>query len=285
MYGFRADAAHVIATHSLAAPEARLQTLVTLALVSGLVLLVAQLAVSQWRTLFHPSPLVWAVTGAAAIEVAGVLLGASYWPHYLIGVIPVLALATGLAASRPLPGGPPPAPTPAQARRGRTGTQLVATLAVLTTVVAAPVAAVTVHTYPSHSYRVARWLASSAGDTDTVAVPFTHANVIEASGLSSPYPYSWSLPVRTLDPDLTLLTHTLTSPQGAPTWVVRWDAPHTWGVDPGDHVGHALDSHYREVAVVCGHPVWLHRGVHRALPVVPEGCGPSYSVSAPTSSP
>jgi hypothetical protein len=160
----------------------------------------------------------------------------------------------------------------------------VAVLAVLTTLVSAPIGAVVVHTHQSHPDQVGRWLASSADRSDTVVVPFTHANVIEASGLSSPYPYSWSLPVRTLDPGLTLLTHTLTSRQGAPTWVVQWDSPHTWGLDPRDHVTHALQTHYREVAVVCGHPVWLHRGVHRALPVVPEGCGPSYTLSSPTSS-
>jgi hypothetical protein len=280
MYGFRSDAGDVIAMHSLAAPEARLGTLVELAFASGIGLLVTQLALSQWRALFHPSPVVWAVTGAAAVELVGVLLGGNYWPHYLIALIPMLALVTGLAAGRPLSGHP----VPARVRRARHGTQLVALLAVLTTMVAAPADAVAVHSYRSHSYQVGRWLASSAKGTDTVVVPFTHPNVIDESGLSSPYPYSWSLPVRTLDPGLNLLTHTLTRLHGAPTWVVRWDAPHTWGLDPQDHVSHALQTRYREVAVVCGHPVWLLRGVHRSLPVLPEGCGPSYSVSSPASS-
>jgi len=279
MYGFRADAGDVMTMHSLAAPEARLGTLTGLALASGMMLLVGQLVTSRWRALLRPSPLVWAVTGAAAIELAGVLLGANYWPHYVIGLIPMVALVTGLAASSPVPG------LSTRAWRGHHGTQAVAILAILTTLVAAPIGAVAVHTYGSHSYQVGRWLASSAQRIDTVVVPFTHANVIEASGLSSPYPYSWSLPVRTRDPGLTLLTDTLTRPQGgAPTWVVRWDAPHTWGLDPHDHVGRALEAHYREVAVVCGHPVWLHRGVHRSLPVLPEGCGPSYSVSSPAGS-
>ncbi len=280
MYGFRADAGDVMALHSLAAPEARLGTLVGLAFASGMVLLVAQLVLGHWRVLRHRSPLVWAATGAGAVELVGVLLGANYWPHYLIGLTPMLALVTGLAASRPLSGHP----VPARARRGQRGTQLVAMLAVLITLVTAPIDAVTVHTYASHSYQVGRWLASSAKRTDTLVVPFTHANVIEASGLSSPYPYSWSLPVRTLDPRLSLLVRTLNRPLGAPTWVVRWDSPHTWGLDPRDHVTHALERHYREVAVVCGHPVWLHRGVDRALPVVPEGCGPSYTVSSPARS-
>jgi hypothetical protein len=221
---------------------------------------------------------VWAVTGTAAVELIGVVLGANYWPHYLIALIPMLALVTGVAAGSPLPG------TGAGTLRGQHRTQLAAAVAVVTTLVAAPIGAVAVHTYHSHPYQVGRWLASSAERTDTVVVPFNHANVIEASGLSSPYPYSWSLPVRTLDPGLALFTHTLTRRHGAPTWVVRWDAPHTWGLDRRDHAIHALQTYYREVAVVCGHPVWLHRGVRRSLPVLPEGCGPSYSVSSPTSS-
>jgi hypothetical protein len=274
MYGFRADAGDVIAMHSLTAPETRLKTLVVLALVSGMVLLVAQLAASRWRTLLYPHPVVWAVTGAAAVELIGVLLGANYWPHYLIALIPMLALVTGLAARQ----------VSGRALLGGTGTRVAVVVAVLTTLVAAPAAAVAVHTYRSHPDQVGRWLASSADRNDTVVVPFTHANVIEASGLTSPYPYSWSLPVRTLDPGLTLLTRTLTRRQGAPTWVVRWDAPHDWGLDADDHLTEALQRHYRQVAVICGHPVWLHRGVQRALPVVPEGCGSSHLVSSPASS-
>jgi len=103
-------------------------------------------------------------------------------------------------------------------------------------------------------------------------VPFSHPNVIEAAGLGSPYPYSWSLPVRTLDPGLVLLTKTLDRRDGAPTWVVRWDGPHAWGLDRRDRLGHALAQHYRQVAVVCGHPVWLHRGLHRSVAPLPNGC-------------
>ena len=280
MYGFRADAGDVIAQHSLAAPEARLATMGVLALASGMVLLVVQLLAGHWRTMLALSPVAWAVTGAVAVELVGVALGASYWPHYLIALIPTLALVTGLAAGNPRPGLPPSE----RARRGRRRTQLVAALAVLTTVVAAPVDALAVHGYHSHSYRVGRWIASSARPTDTLVVPFTHANVIGASGLGSPYPYSWSLPVRTLDPHVALLTRTLSRSHGAPTWVVRWDPPHQWGLDPRDRVAHALTTHYRPVAFVCGHAVWLHRGVDRTLAAAPTGCGPSYTVAAPATS-
>jgi hypothetical protein len=51
----------------------------------------------------------------------------------------------------------------------------------------------------------------------------------------------------------------------APTWVVRWDQAHPWGLDPNNHVDAALQAHYRAVADVCGHTVWLHDGVTRHL--------------------
>jgi hypothetical protein len=265
-YGFRADAGDVIADGSWRAPEARLLQMLGLALASGLLVLAVQLLVSQRRALLSRSALVWAVTAAASLELLGVLLGANYWPHYLIGLIPMVVLAAGLACGSWAP--------------GHRWTRQVVRACVVATMLAAPVAAVAVQTYRSHPYLVGRWVAASADRADTVVVPFSHANVIEASGLSSPYPYSWSLPVRTLDPGLVLLTKTLDRRHGAPTWVVRWDAADAWGLDPRGHLTRALATHYRKVAVVCGHPVWLHRGLHRSIAAVPGGCGDSYPVPA-----
>jgi hypothetical protein len=147
-------------------------------------------------------------------------------------------------------------------------------LAAATTAFVSPVAAVTAATGSSAAYTTGRWIAASARPGDTLVVPFTHANVIDASGLMPAYPYAWSLPARTLDPRLTLLTSTLAGP-AAPTWVVRWDGPHTWGLDPHSRVGSELDAHYRAVAVVCGHAVWLHDGADRSLAMRPPGsaCG------------
>jgi len=120
------------------------------------------------------------VLGAAGLELVGVVLGANYWPHYLIGLIPTLALVAGLAAgSASLR--PPAGQTGHQAERGQGATRALVVVAVATTLLAAPVAAVAVHTYRSHPYLVGRWLAVAATRSDTVVVPYTHANVIEAS--------------------------------------------------------------------------------------------------------
>jgi hypothetical protein len=266
-YGFRADANDVLARWSWHAPEVRLLQLAGLASVSGMLFLAVQIPLGQRHRGAVRSPLAWAVTATAALGVFAVGLGGSYWPHYLIELVPVLALAAGIAC--------------VTGASGQRWTRRLVSSAAAVTVLTAPVAVVALHLDRSQSLTVADWLASSAHRHDTVVVPFTHANVIGESGLTSPYPYSWSLPTRTLDPHLRLLTATLDA-SASPTWVVRWDAPDTWGLDPGDRIGRALHAHYREVAVVCGHPVWLHRGVSRTIAAAPEGCGTSFAVTYPS---
>lgn len=174
----------------------------------------------------------------------------------------MVGLTAGLSVHRKVP--------------GSRWTRRLIVLAVGITATASPIAAAAAAAGSSAAFTTGRWVATSAEAGDTLVVPFTHANVINASGLSPAYPYAWSLPTRTLDPNLTLLTSTLSGP-AAPTWVVRWDPAHTWGLDPTSHVDAALDAHYQAVAVVCGHDVWLHNGTHRDLADLPSAsaCGVS----------
>ena len=260
LVGFRADASSVMAHWSLRAPLHRFGTLMLLAGLSGLLLLGAHLAFCHRHRLRHLDPLPWAVAATAGVELVGVLAGGNFWSHYLIALIPMVALAAGLSVNKRAP--------------GARWTRRLVVLAALVTGVVSPVAAVQAAHRTSQAYTTGRWVAAAARSADTIVVPFTHATVINASGLRPGYPYAWSLPVRTLDPRLTLLTRTLDRPS-APTWVVRWDQPHAWGLDPGNHVDTALRTHYRAVADVCGHTVWLHDGIHRHLAPTPpaSACG------------
>lgn len=260
MFGFRADAAQVMASWSWDAPLRRLGLLLVLACTSGLLFLALHLAWSHRQRLRHPDPLAWAIAATATVEVFAVLAGENFWPHYLIGLVPMLALAAGLSGHGRVP--------------DRPWTRRLIVTAVAVTAVVSPVAAVIAAAGSSSAYATGRWVAQSAAPGDTLVVPFSHANVIDASGLTPAYPYAWSLPVRTLDPQLRLLTRTLTG-SAAPTWVIRWDEPHSWGLDPHDRVDRVLRSHYRTVAAVCGHAVWLHTGVSRRLATVPppSACG------------
>ncbi|MGN6779890.1 MAG: hypothetical protein ACTHJH_00115 [Marmoricola sp.] len=248
MYGFRIDAARVIADYSQAAPGRRAVDLLGFALASGLVTLAAVVAASQAQRFRHLRPLPWALLGTFLVELVGIVGGGNYWSHYLIAVIPMVALAVGLSARRDQPLWPT--------------VRAAGLLALGATLVATPVAAVGAQTHRSEPAQVADWLQRSSRPGDSVTVPYTHANVIGMSGLEPRYPYSWSLPLRTLDPHLDLLVRTLRGSQ-APTWVVRWDPAHLWNLDPRGRVGRALHAGYRRVGTVCGHEVWLRRGTVR----------------------
>ncbi|MEO7351541.1 MAG: hypothetical protein ABIW17_06555 [Marmoricola sp.] len=255
MFGFRADAAAVMAGGSWTAPLHRLDELAGVALVSGLAFLVVHLVISHRRRLRHLNPLAWAVVATGAVELFGVFAGANFWSHYCIALIPMVALAAGLSANRSTPSG--------------RWTRRLVVLAVIVTAVVSPIRSFEYAHTPSASYTTGRWIADSARAGDSIVVPFTHANVINASRLRPGYPYAWSLPARTLDPHLTLLVGALEGPD-APTWVVRWDSSNSWGLDPDHRVDAALGAHYARVADVCGHPVWLHQGIDRQLAPTPH---------------
>ncbi|MGN6577738.1 MAG: hypothetical protein ACTHKG_18855 [Nocardioides sp.] len=255
--GFRTEAAAVMASWSPAAPLHRLGILVLLGLGSGLFVLGGHLLVRHGRRLLRPSALPWAIAATAAVELAGIAAGGNFWAHYLIALVPMVSLAVGLGARQRIP--------------GSSTTRALAVVAVLTTAIASPVAAVASEGAPSEAYVIGHWVGTSSRPGDTLVVPFTHANVINASGLEPGYPYNWSLPVRTLDPHLALLVHTLEG-RRAPAWVVRWDSPDAWGLDPHGAVDRALLGHYQHVATVCGKTVWLHDGLQRPLAPAPDRC-------------
>lgn len=114
---------------------------------------------------------------------------------------------------------------------------------------------------------VAGHLKAASQPTDSVVVAYGTPSIIESSGLTTPYRYSWSLPIRGRDPHLTQLLAVLRGPQ-APTWHVEMGSFDWWGIDTPDfrQVRH---DRYRWVAHVCGHNVYLRDDVRRKLPPIP----------------
>ena len=258
MYGFRIDAAQVMSEGSLASAHARRTDLIGIAIGSGVITIGLPLLVAGSRRLRRPSPLLFAVLAALAVELVGVVFGGNYWPHYLIGLSPMIALAAGVLA--PEPGHAP--------RMARTQIVLAVVVAVVMTPLAGQVAAQT-----SSITKVGRWMVDASRSTDTVVALYSHANVVGATGLRPTYPYAWSLPVRTRDPQLTELYSTLTDPATAPTWVIGWDPLNQWKLD-GDHrIEGVLATRYVRAATICKHPIWLLRGVDRTIP--PDPCDPA----------
>lgn len=246
VFGFRGTALDVIADHDLHAPLLRAAVLVGLGLLAGALPLVAMLVGESVRCHFRGPPVAWAVGATLAMDGASIALGGSYWPHYLLQLAPVLALAAGLWAP--------------DAARLRAAVVLVVASALAATVVVSTAGAA----FPHTGQRVGEFLGRSARPGDTATVLYGNADVQQASGMPSPYPQLWTLPMRTLDPHLTRLRAVLTGPR-APTWVVVWSDLDAWQIDAHGRTRLVLASHYRKVADACGHPVYLHDGVRRSL--------------------
>ena len=112
--------------------------------------------------------------------------------------------------------------------------------------------------------------ADSAEPGDTLVVFGGRADLQLTSGLDSPYPYLWSLPMRTRDPEYADLTALLDGPR-APTWLVEWVDLDAWAGAGVPELRAAIDEHYVEVGTTCDdHPIYLLRGVDR--PEVTPDC-------------
>jgi hypothetical protein len=253
MYPFRVEAEKVLASPANHGSGTRLTALmVAWALCGGAVLMVMTAwAVSRRRL---AGTVVWALAATGVFEAASVLLGGSYWSHYLVQLVAPLSVLAGTGVARAIAG-------------MRTVIVVAAVAAVVGWTVAVP------WQYSSVEKQVGSSIAAVASPNDTIVSLYGHAQVTRASGLSSPYPYLWSLPTKTLDPDLRLLVGVLSGPT-APTWFVTWNGTSSWGVDSGA-AARVLAARYHAVAHPDGHTIYLRNGVHRPAP------GPLSQASSP----
>jgi hypothetical protein len=111
----------------------------------------------------------------------------------------------------------------------------------------------------SDDAQVVSYLRHHARPSDGVVVGFGHPDIVAGSGLSSPYEYLWSLPVRVLDSHLTVLGRVLTGPD-APRWVVvAGDTLDSWGLD-ATSTQRILERRYDDRVTDGVWQVWRRRG-------------------------
>jgi hypothetical protein len=214
--------------------------------------------VTQLRTLRRLDPLVVAIATMLGVEVVGVALGANFYLHYLIQVVPSLVLASGWLAT-----------TRARALWwGRVGIAAVLVSAVCFAVSAA----IPPPRPPSETAAFETWIHAAAHPGDSLMITYGNANLFQASGLRPAYFNLWSLPMRVLDPNLEQLSATLAGP-GAPTWMVEWDPFDMLGAGPAARLQAAVDRHFHQVADICGHQIFQLDGTRRALPAGVASCG------------
>ena len=223
---FRGEASAVIAESATGSTATRLARVLLAFLGSGALLVAVVLARVSWRRMPADNDdghderaatidLAAPAYALVAWEAVAVVLGGSYWLHYLMGLVPgLVVLATAAAQRRPDP----------RSLRLAYGFAALSTVAVTAWIAVAPI--------ERPEAPVVAYFEDHARPGDTGIVAFGAANILQSADLTSPYPYLWSLPVRVRDPELHLLAEVLAGPD-APTWLVMaGDALDTWGVDP-----------------------------------------------------
>jgi hypothetical protein len=256
MYPFRVDAARAITASNNPAVADRLHSLLHSWGFSAVPLLMLAFAWQVVRGRLR-GPVSWALVATMCFATASILVGEGYWSHYLVEIIPPVAVATGMLMV-------------VQPRATR----------VLVAVVT-PLAAVAwyqglVAPTPAGATSIGSTISEVAGSSDTIVSG--NPATVEASGLASPYPYLWSLPAQIFDRDTTLLDSVLTGPD-APTWLVSRNGSSILQLH-GNRLAAAVRNHYHPVANVCGRTIYLHDGITRAVPRAPSRCAQSSALTS-----
>ncbi len=248
---FRVDASEVIRTAANGDTTKRLGILIATWAVSGLA---AVSLLGGVQAIRRRDPVLVATVLTLAYASLAALLGGSYWAHYLIQLVPAAALAAGLLAT--------------QLKSRVLWGVAIATLAMTAGNLVWGVAH---RDLPgAEAERLGSWLHAAAEPADTAVVAYGQPNVLWHADMSSPYPYLWSLPVRTRDSSLIELT-SLMETDRRPTWIVEWSGFDSWGVDPSRLLP-VLEANYRRVADLCGRAVWLAQDAQRTVAPIPRKC-------------
>ncbi|QIK75458.1 hypothetical protein [Nocardioides piscis] len=256
--GFRGDAAAVIAAQPNDALDVRAEEMRDVVRGSGMAALAVWFVVALPWLLRRCAAPALAVAALLAVDAAGVVLSGSFWMPYLLALAPGLTLAVGLLVTA-LPERLPSLATWA----------LIAFLVVRS----AESLMWWFDTYADatpQEVAAGRAIAAAADPEDTLVVYGGRPDIQWASGLPSPYPHLWSLPMRTLDPRLDELQRVLTGPQ-APAWFVQFQRLDTWSETGTAEIREELLTDYELVAIACeSYRVYLRRGLDR--PAVSADC-------------
>ena len=240
---FRSAAEVVIANSATEATPERAARLVGAVLATGVLLALPLLRRLPWRRSSIRAPgsrdpaLTWLTVTVMVTEAASIAAGGSYWLHYLVQLVPGIALlasAAGVVDGQPASSGPT---TPWNA------TTRLLVVVTASTVVALAVEIAHPREPTTDEVAVVDYLRDHAGRGSTVVVAYGNAGLVYESGMTSPYPDLWSLPVRVRDPELYRLSAVLDG-SDRPQWLVMHGTSlTTWGVD-GTAGDLAVAQHY-----------------------------------------
>jgi hypothetical protein len=194
-----------------------------------------------------------------AAAVVGIVLGGSYYPHYLIAVVPAAAAGAASLFSR----------------HRLVGAVAVVAIAAPTVINASLVArSDSADSFQQTAVTIGDYIRDRSLPNHTAYVMYAKVNTLYYTGLRVPYPYNWSLMMRAA-PDAQQRLRGLLASRGRPTWIVRAEWPGAFGLDRSGATRRLLAQHYRAVGNVCGIEVLLARGA-TARPAPPgDNCAQS----------
>jgi 4-amino-4-deoxy-L-arabinose transferase-like glycosyltransferase len=254
MFGFRIDATAALTGHGV---STRLSRLESPFLTSGLA--VAGLFAAVGIARLSARPVVRLTLAAWLVAAgAGILLGGSYWPHYLIALVP--GAAAGAAA--------------VFQRYRLVGVLALCAIAVPTVVNAVDVGGSdSADNFQADTVTIGHYIRARALPNQTAYALYARVNALYYTGLPNPYPYNWSLMMRAAPGARDRLRRLLDSP-GRPTWVLKVGSISAYGLDRDGTTKRLFALHYRRVDTVCGVPVFLARGAAALPPPAgPLDCG------------
>lgn len=261
VYGFRSDAAAALAGEATGEPATRLATLVLSAVGAGMLLIVAGFVVHV-RGEWAGDPALTAATATLVLfDLTALVLGGSFWRDYLLALLPATALCAALLVRH-------------GSRRGLRMRAVI--LGAAASTVVCLLGWVVIQASGLQEFdevRTGQAVGRAAAPGDTMVVFGGRADLQLASSMASPYEHLWSLPMRTLDPDLAELAAVVAGPE-RPTWIVEWVDFTTWSPAGGAALADLVGSEYVAHGAGCGdtgRTVWLLRGVER--PAVTPDCG------------
>lgn len=259
VYGFRLDAGAVLASGGTESETVRAALLVVSALGAGMLLVIGGFVVhikGEWE---DDAPLTAAVAALLLVDVAGLVLGGSFWRDYLFPLLPGTALCAALLARR-------------RSKRGIAMRSVISAASVSTVLLLVGwIGYQAAGMQEFDEVDTGRALESAAEPGDTLVVFGGRADLQITSGMPSPYEHLWSLPMRTMDPELGDLEAVLRGDR-APTWIVEWVEFDTWNEVRGPQLAEVVAGRYEQHGVGCGSDaddprrIWLLKDIDRAVP-------------------
>ena len=243
MIGFRLDTLTAQAESPLS-PSYMLVHLGLPVLVGSGCLLLAPWAVS-WLLEHRADPqLMLPLAAWLVVGFLGITGGGHYYPHYFIQPLAALAVLAGAALS-------------ASSRRVLAGVTAAALVLLALGNLVIGDRLKTTDPPQEQTLAVASYLRANAHPDDTLYVMYARANLLYYARMPTPYPYAWSMMVRTVPSAEEQLRAVLKSSTARPTWIVEWHTSSEFGLDRSGETRRLIASHYVLADTVCGKSILI----------------------------